>query len=158
MAYFEFKSKLFDNLTWSWNWILLFVSSSLSLPPPWLQDSCHAESDSMTPAADAECFTLPQRAPPCPSSHFSPLLLLLGSPENRTTCSAQVGLVVMGMHDWQSEEKHWRKRLIREKTAESEQERREAEKELRQLKTSKVSSTLLSISEARKSIGNEVRV
>lgn len=41
----------------------------------------------------------PQHAPQCPSPNFSPFLHLIDSPENRITCSAQVGLVVMGMHD-----------------------------------------------------------
>lgn len=62
------------------------------------------------------CSALPRYAPLCPSPHFSPFLPLLSSPESGITCSAQVGLVVMGMHDWQSEEKDPRKRLTRKKT------------------------------------------
>lgn len=40
------------------------------------------------------CFSLPQYAPTCPSCSF------LTSPEERITCLAQVGLVILGMHDW----------------------------------------------------------
>lgn len=47
----------------------------------------------------AELQLLSSSPPLCPSLHFSPFLPVLESPVKGITCSAQVGLFVMGMHD-----------------------------------------------------------
>lgn len=148
------------NLTRTWNWVVVFLSSVCCLYLP-RGIRIHAR---LNPTADlwlhmqrAALFSW--HAPPCPLNTLSPLSLhLFGPPENKILCLAQVGLGCDG-HAWLTEweEAQQEETNKKDNSWEGAGEETEAREEPRQLRTSKVALTVWRISEGRKSIGNGVR-
>lgn len=81
-----------------------------------------------------------RHAPQCPWPN-SPFFLLVDSIENRVTCSEQVGFVAIGLHDWQTKERHRRKRQQWNTPTVNSGEQR-LRKHERELSTSKASLTI----------------